>query len=53
VAAGRAAGLACYVEGVDDPAAARVLAEAGAAGLVTGRPDLVRPVLDARARHSR
>lgn len=47
VAACRAAGLACYVEGVDDPAAARALAEVGAAGLVTGRPDLVRRVLDA------
>jgi glycerophosphoryl diester phosphodiesterase len=46
VTAARAAGLACYVEGVDDPARARELAEAGAAGLVTDRPDLVGPALD-------
>ncbi len=42
----RAAGLACYVEGVNDSSAARRLAEWGVAGLVTDRPDLLRPVLD-------
>jgi glycerophosphoryl diester phosphodiesterase len=50
VAAVRAAGAACYVEGVDEPAAARALAEAGAAGLVTNRPDLLRPLLESLAR---
>lgn len=46
VAACRAAGLECYVWVVNDPAAARRLAEWGVTGIVTDRPDLLRPVLD-------
>jgi len=49
VRAAREAGLACYVEGVDDPDAARRLAARGVAGLVTDRPDLLRPALDRAA----
>lgn len=45
VQAVRDAGLLCYVEGVDDPATAGRLAAWGVAGVVTDRPDLVRPAL--------
>jgi len=45
-AATREAGLDCYVWVVNDPAAARRFAEWGVTGIVTDRPDLVRPVLD-------
>lgn len=46
VAACREAGLDCYAFVVNDPRAARQLAGWGVAGLVTDRPDLLRPVLD-------
>jgi glycerophosphoryl diester phosphodiesterase len=46
VAAVREAGLDCYVWVVNDPATAARLAGWGVAGLVTDRPDLIRPVLD-------
>ena len=46
VAAARQAGLDCYAWVVDDPATARQLVEWGIAGIVTDRPDLIRPVLD-------
>ena len=46
VSAVREAGLACYVEIVNDPQAARQLAEWGVTGLVTDRPDLLGPVLE-------
>jgi glycerophosphoryl diester phosphodiesterase len=46
VAATREAGLDCYVWVVNDPAAARSFAEWGVAGIITDRPDLVRPVLE-------
>jgi len=49
VAAAREAGLDCYAWVVDDPAAARRLVEWGVAGIVTDRPDLIRPVLDRAA----
>ncbi len=49
VAAAREAGLDCYAWVVDDPAAARRLLEWGVAGIVTDRPDLIRPVLDRAA----
>lgn len=45
VAACREAGLACYVWVVNDPTTARRLADDGVAGIVTDRPDLLRPVL--------
>jgi glycerophosphoryl diester phosphodiesterase len=44
-----AAGLGCYVEGVNDPAAALRFRAWGATGLVTDRPELLRPVLDGAA----
>ncbi len=47
VAAARAAGLDCYVWVVNDPAAARRFAAWGVAGIVTDRPDLLRPALEA------
>ncbi len=50
VAAVREAGLECYTWVVNDPAAALRLAEWGAAGIVSDRPDLLRPVLDRVAR---
>ncbi|MBI3458311.1 MAG: glycerophosphodiester phosphodiesterase [Candidatus Rokubacteria bacterium] len=46
VAAARDAGLDCYVRVVNDPADARQFAEWGVAGIVSDRPDLLRPVLD-------
>jgi glycerophosphoryl diester phosphodiesterase len=46
VATTRAAGLDCYVWIVNDAAAAARFAGWGVAGLVTDRPDLLRPVLD-------
>jgi glycerophosphoryl diester phosphodiesterase len=46
VAAVREAGLDCYVWVVNDAADAARLAGWGVAGLVTDRPDLLRPVLD-------
>lgn len=49
VAAAREAGLDCYAWVVDDPATARQLVEWGIAGIVTDRPDLIRPVLDRAA----
>ncbi len=45
VAACREAGLDCYVWVVNDPPVARRFAEAGVTGIVTDRPDLLRPVL--------
>jgi glycerophosphoryl diester phosphodiesterase len=47
VGATREAGLDCYVWVVNDPAAARRFAEWGVAGIVTDRPELVRPALEA------
>ncbi len=46
VAACRAAGLECYVWVVNDAATARRLAEWGVAGIVTDRPDVLRPALE-------
>ena len=46
VAACRDTGLDGYVFVVNDPFAARRFAEWGVAGLITDRPDLLRPVLD-------
>ena len=46
VAAVRAAGLDCYVWVVNDAADAARFVGWGVAGLVTDRPDLLRPVLD-------
>jgi glycerophosphoryl diester phosphodiesterase len=46
VAAVREVGLDCYVWVVNDPATAERFAGWGVAGLVTDRPDLIRPVLD-------
>jgi glycerophosphoryl diester phosphodiesterase len=46
VAAVREAGLDCYVWVVNDAAAAARFVGWGVAGLVTDRPDLIRPVLD-------
>jgi glycerophosphoryl diester phosphodiesterase len=50
VAAVRDAGLECYTWVVNDPAFALRLAEWGVAGIVSDRPDLLRPVLDRVAR---
>jgi len=47
VAAVRDAGLDCYVWVVNEAAAAARFVGWGVAGLVTDRPDLLRPVLDA------
>jgi glycerophosphoryl diester phosphodiesterase len=49
VAALHAAGLACHVFVVDDPAAAERFVAWGVAGLVTDAPDRIRPVLDRAA----
>ncbi|MBI4012719.1 MAG: glycerophosphodiester phosphodiesterase [Candidatus Rokubacteria bacterium] len=49
VVAAREAGLDCYAWVVDDPAAARRFVEWGVAGIVSNRPDLLRPVLDRAA----
>jgi glycerophosphoryl diester phosphodiesterase len=49
VAAVRQAGLDCYVWVVNDAAVAARFVGWGVAGLVTDRPDLLRPVLDGRA----
>jgi glycerophosphoryl diester phosphodiesterase len=46
VAAVREAGLDCYVWVVNDAAAAARFVAWGVAGLVTDRPDVLRPVLD-------
>jgi glycerophosphoryl diester phosphodiesterase len=46
VAAVQEAGLECYVWVVNDPAAALRFAGWGVTGIVTDRPDLLRPVLD-------
>jgi glycerophosphoryl diester phosphodiesterase len=46
VTAAREAGLDCYVWIVNDATAAARFAGWGVAGLVTDRPDLLRPVLD-------
>jgi glycerophosphoryl diester phosphodiesterase len=48
VAACAAAGLDCHVWLVNEPLAARRFAEWGVAGIVTDRPDLVRPALSSR-----
>jgi glycerophosphoryl diester phosphodiesterase len=48
VAACRAAGLDCYPWVVNNPLEARQFAEWGVAGLVTDRPEALRPVLDRR-----
>jgi glycerophosphoryl diester phosphodiesterase len=45
VAACRDAGLDCYVFVVNDPLSARRFAEWGVAGIITDRPDLLRPAL--------
>jgi glycerophosphoryl diester phosphodiesterase len=45
VAACRAVGLDCHVFRIDDPETARRFAAMGVAGIVTGRPDLLRPAL--------
>jgi glycerophosphoryl diester phosphodiesterase len=49
VAAVRDAGFECYVWVVNEPAAALRFAGWGVTGIVTDRPDLVRPVLDRTA----
>ena len=49
VTACREAGLDCYVWIVNDPLEARRFAAWGVAGLVTDRPDLVRPALEGGA----
>ncbi|HEV8308347.1 MAG TPA: glycerophosphodiester phosphodiesterase family protein [Methylomirabilota bacterium] len=46
VGAAREAGLDCYLWVVNDPARAREVAEWGVAGIITDRPELLRPVLD-------
>lgn len=48
VAACRDAGLDCYARVVNDPDAARRLADWGVTGLVTDRPDLLGPALASR-----
>jgi glycerophosphoryl diester phosphodiesterase len=46
IAALAAAGLECYVGLVDEPAEARRFVRSGVTGIVTRRPDLVRPLLE-------
>jgi glycerophosphoryl diester phosphodiesterase len=46
VTAAREAGLDCYAWVVNDAAAARRLSAWGVAGIITDRPELIRPALD-------